>query len=450
MKIATWVLGLMLFGGMAQAQTATSTPAPLTPDGSKPAEPDPFAFADFSWTPAGYAPVDNPLATKYFIPEIRIDTAFHYEFNHPIDDTVSGSSEVFRSGEFQVTQLGVGGDFKYQNIGIRIMTQFGMYSVTTPRNDASPSRGQWDLASGYRYVSEAYGSYHFDVWNGINVQAGLFMSYIGLWSYYNFDNWTYQPSFVSSNTPWFFNGMRVQIFPNEHLKIEPWLINGWQSYGNFTGQPGVGGQILWRPYDSLSVVGNQYYGSDTLGNPFRKRVHTDDSVMVKYYENQSKTLSKAAASLTIDAGCEMGGGVNCASQYFLGFMAYNRLWFLQDHYGLTLGGGAIRNPGRYLVLLPPINGATASSGAPSYFTQNPGDQFDAWDYQVTADYMPTRNVTFRLEFCHRWASVPYFTGHGGVTPPGGNQGGPGSFVPGWAPDLAQSEERLTAAFMVRI
>lgn len=54
------------------------------------------------------------------------------------------------------------------------------------------------------------------------------MLYIGLFSYYNFDNWAYQPSYVSSNTPWFFNGLRVQIFPTAHLKIEPWFINGWQ------------------------------------------------------------------------------------------------------------------------------------------------------------------------------------------------------------------------------
>jgi len=44
------------------------------------------------------------------------------------------------------------------------------------------------------------------------VDAGIFMSYIGLFSYYQFDNWAYQPSYVSSNTPWFFNGVRVQIF----------------------------------------------------------------------------------------------------------------------------------------------------------------------------------------------------------------------------------------------
>ena len=112
------------------------------------------------------------------------------------------------------------------------MTQFGMYSTMTPRNDGSPGHvGQWNLADAYRYISEAYGGYHFNVLHGVNVDAGIFMSYIGLFSYYNFDNWAYQPSYVSSNTPWFFEGVRIQIFPSDKLKIEPWFINGWQSYG---------------------------------------------------------------------------------------------------------------------------------------------------------------------------------------------------------------------------
>lgn len=416
---------------------------------------DPFAFADFSWMPGNYGPSSSPFAGKYFTPELRLDTAYHQSFNNPQDDTISGSSEVFRHGELQIAQVGVGGDFNYDNVGFRLMTQFGMYSTTTPRNDASPSRGQWNLDNAYRYISEAYASYHLDVMNGINVQAGIMMSYVGLWSYYNFDNWTYQPSYVSSNTPWFFNGVRFQVFPSDKLKIEPWIVNGWQSYGKMNKNPGLGLQIQWRPTGSFSVVGNQYEGTDTstssgtLGNVERKRYHTDDSVMVKYLDNPGAMISKAAASLTIDAGCESGGGVSCNKQFFAGFMIYNRVWFDNDRFGLTIGGGAIRNPGRYLVLLPPINGATASSGTP-YFAENPGDQYTAWDTQITGDYMPTRNITFRLEFNRRVASVPYFTGAGGVTPPGGNNGAPGNLVAGWAPDLSKSESRITAAMMVRL
>jgi hypothetical protein len=312
------------------------------------------------------------------------------------------------------------------------------------------------------------------VMDGINIEAGIFMSYVGLWSYYNFDNWTYQPSYVSSNTPWFFNGVRIQIFPSDKLKIEPWLVNGWQSYGKFNEAPGLGLQILWRPVGWLSILGNQYFGTDTLGAPGRKRIHTDDSIMVKYYENPEGILSQAAASLTLDAGCEWGqssviGDVSCTggsapAQFFLGFMAYNRFWFLHNQFGFTFGGGAINNPGRYLVLLPPINGATAISGSP-YFPESPGTQYKAWDMQISADYSPVPFITFRLEYNHRAASVPYFSGPGGVTPPGGNNGSPAALVNSdgspcastcttpqaglWSPSLVPAEDRLSLAMMVK-
>ena len=425
---------------------------------------EPFAFADFTWLNGNARTKESPMDTKFFTPEIRADVDYIYDFNHPRDNTIGGSSEVFRANEVQVTQLGVGGDFHYDNVRARVMTQFGLYSQTTPRNDASPARGQWNLDNAYRYISEAYGGYHFNALHGINVDAGIFMSYIGLFSYYQFDNWAYQPSYVSSNTPWFFNGVRVQIFPTEHLKIEPWFTNGWQSYGRFNSRPGFGVQFLWRPNGWLSILGNQYaLGEDTLNTPGRIRYHTDDSIEVKYYDNQERFLDKAAFSLTGDMGCEHGGGVSCAGnsakgpkQSFLGYMFYNRLWFDNDKYGLTLGGGQINNPGRYLVLLPPINGATAASGTP-YFTQNPGDPYKAWDVSGTFDWMPSQYITFRWEYNHRAANVPYFSGSGGVTPTScptpvlGNNicGSPGAFVPGFTPDLRKTENRLNMAILVK-
>jgi hypothetical protein len=79
----------------------------------------------------------------------------------------------------------------------------------------------------------------------------------------------------------------------------------------------------------------------------------------------------------------------------------------------------MNNPGRYLTLLPPINNASATSGTP-YFTQNAGDRAQMHDGTVTFDYMPSQFITFRLEESYRYSDVPYRTGHGGITPPGGN------------------------------
>jgi len=394
----------------------------------KPEKIAPFSDWDWTWLNGNPRNKDTAFDSKFFTPEIRADVTYNYDFNKPVDNSEGGSSELFRSNEIQLEQLGIGGDFHLDNVRARFMTQFGMYSTATVRNDPSYSKGQWNIADADRYVSEAYGGYHINALDGINIDAGIFMSYIGLFSYYNFDNWAYQPSYVSSNTPWFFQGLRVQIFPTPHLKIEPWLINGWQSYGSSNSRKGLGGQIKWTPRPWMNIVSNNYgLGHDDLYIPQRARIHTDNSVEIKYFDKPGQTVDKMAFSFTGDLGCEFGGGVSCygdraggPKQSFVGFMLYDRTWFKKDTHGLTIGGGKINNPGRYLVLLPPINGETASSAAINapYFTGNPGDPFKAWDMSVTYDYMPKQWITFRWEYDYRHASVPYWSGRGGVTPPG--------------------------------
>src|ERR1700686_1228724 len=412
----------------AAAQARTSLP-------EKPKPTDPFAYADWTWLNGNPRNKDVVWDSKFFTPEIRMDIHYIQDLNHPRDDSMGGSTEIFRSNEIQVEQISFGGNFHWQNVNARILTMNGMFGVTTPRNDASAGRGQWDLRSAYKYVSEANAGYHFNVNHGLNIDAGIFVSYIGLFSYYNFDNWAYQPSYVSSNTPWFFNGLRIQWFPTDKLKIEPWIINGWQSYGRLGSKPGLGGQILYRPTEWLSLVFNNYgNGTDALGFPGRVRLHTDDSILVRYYNNPENTgLSKIAISLTGDLGCEYGGGVTChggkggPKQAFLGWMVYNRFWFHKDLFAITPGGGMMNNPGRYLTLLPPINGADAISGSP-YFTTNPGDKAHMWDATVTLQYMPKQYITWWAETGYRHADIPYFTGRGGITPPGGNTGSPSQYV----------------------
>jgi hypothetical protein len=424
---------------------------------------EPFP-GDWTWLNSNGHATDSPMSTKYFTPEFRADANYTIDYNHPSDDTLGGSTETFRSDEWQLEQISIGGDIRINNVRGRILTMDGLFATTTVRNDGSPNRGQWDLGGAYKYVSEAWGGYHWNVQHGLNVDAGIFVSYIGLFSYYNFDNWTYQPSFVSSNTPWFFNGLRIQYFPTAKLKIEPWIINGWQSYARYGSKPGLGGQILWRPKPYLDFVWNNYgLGEDDSANLGRSRVHADYSAQVKVYDQPKAFLDKIAFTVTGDAGCEYGGGpvsfatsdgalnkkglsplkgttdtynggVDChgskdgrPKQAFIGWMMYNRYWFKHDLYAVTLGGGQMSNPGRYLTLLPPINGATAITGSP-YYTENAGDRAQMHDGTITFDYMPSQFITFRLEEGYRYSDTPYWTGRGGITPPGGNTGAPADYA----------------------
>jgi hypothetical protein len=439
------------------AATAPTAPAKTPPPNVLPdalAAPDPpppgvdtvtpFAYADFSWM-NGQTRNNPVLDTKFYTPELRWDSYYMLDANQPIDHSMGGSTEQFRSGEFQIEQVSVGGDFHWENVQGRVLFMTGLFATTTPRNDASDGVGQWDLKDAYKYFSEGWAGYHWDGHNGhgFNVQVGIFVSFIGLFSYYNFDNWAYQPSYVSSNTPWFFNGLRFQYFATNKLKIEPWIINGWQSYAKYNGHKGLGGQILWLPTGNIKAVFNTYgNGTDDLGVAGRSRIHIDDSFLYKFYEKAgNKGLSKAAFTYTGDIGCEYGAGVSCMhntvynpttgkggpNQDFVGTMAYLRAWFDKDLYAFTLGGGVMSNPGRYLTLLPPINGATAQTGSP-YFEELPGDKAFMYDTNINFQWMPKPFITWWLEAGYRHSNVPYWSGRGGITPPAGNTLNPGDWV----------------------
>ena len=402
---------------------------------------------------------------KYFTPSILLDVNYTHSFNNPNDNTVVGSTALARNNEVQVSAVHFGGDFEYNGARARFMTQLGTRSTIVPRNDFSVFRGQYELANAYRYLSEAYTGYHIKKWYGINIDAGLFMSYLGLNSFYQAENWEYQASFTSDNTPWFFNGVRLQIFPTKHLKIEPWLINGWQSYGRFNAMPGVGGNITWCPNNNFKLLTNNYYGTDAAGIPERKRFHSDNSVLWRYYHKpNSNGITKMAFSLTADVGAEKGGGVNGfkngdstqgPAQYFVSTTFYNRVWFAKNKLAWTLGGGFMNNPGRYLVLYPtgqasplpnPLNPTQTAGAFP--FSANVGDQFSGWDCSTNIDFMPTQNLTFRIEAVHRRASVPYFAGKGGVTSQTGYSNV--ALDPNWKPDLVKSETRIIWALLFRL
>lgn len=440
---------LLLFLAAGSTVKAQDTLKTETASRSQGDSSQPFAWGDFTWLQGNSRLHNQVLDSKYFTGDVTVDVNYNFDFNHPVDHTTSGSTATFRSDEFNVSYIEAGGDFHDPESGarMRLMLQFGARATGVPRNDATPLRGQFDLYTALRYVTEGYAGMHLNSMHGINIDVGIFKSYVGLLSYNNFENWNYQPSFTSDNTPWFFTGVRIQTFPTDRWKMEYWLINGWQTYGMFNEQPGVGVQTIYRPEESVSLLASAYLGWDTPLAPGRIRFHSDNSVLIRYRNQPGSSIPKAAFSLTGDIGFENGDGVSPfggdsakPAQNFLSWMFYNRLWLGEnERFAWTCGGGMLHNPGRYLALLPPGAGV---------LTQNPGDQLDAWDFSTGFQFMPDEHVTWGLEFVHRQADQPYFAGHGGLTSPNGWNppiGDPAGFVG----DLVTSENRIIGSLIVR-
>jgi hypothetical protein len=448
-----------------------AAPAPGPFDGIAQTQSAPFSF-DFGWINGTSRQKKPVIDTPYFTGEFLVDVNYTTSQSNPIDHTVIGSTSIARSNEFSLAFLGLGGDFHIKNTRMRIMTQFGYRAVEIPRNDFSTFHGQFDLQNTLRYVSEWNGGYHFDVLHGFNIDAGIFMSYVGLFSYTAYENWMYVPSYTSDNTPWFFNGVRFQIFPTDFLKIEPWIINGWQSYAKFNDMPGFGGQVMFRPVEWISANSNDYFGFDAQDLAGLYRWHTDNSFNIRYYNNPNgKFITRLAASYTADQGGEHGDGVAfsgtskeghctvakpCPAR-FLSAMTYQRAWF-GDQFAVTIGGGYMTNPSRYLILTPtgnaqplpqPESTAQVAYTPPTNpYDINFGSLINMWDWEAGFQYMPSDYFTLDVEYNHRGSSVPFFNGHGGDTSPDGYISTPSG--PGWRADLQKSDDRIIIAWLVRL
>ena len=322
-------------------------PRPPAPE-EKPSEP--FAFGDFTWLNGSEPPDTRRCSTRpYFTGSFLLDVNYTASRRNPIDNTVVGSTALSRNNEFTLAFLGFGGDFHYENARGRLMTQFGVRSTLVPRNDVSTNRGQFDLQTALRYVSEAYGGYHWDVLHGINLDAGIFMSYVGLFSYDNFENWMYLPSFTSDNTPWFFNGMRLQVFPSDKLKIEPWLINGWQTYGKFNEMPGLRradplapDRVALGPLERLRRLGHAGHtraacaSTATTASQVRYLQRTPNGHLhprgvLGHRRHRRRERRRRRPLRRHRRRRGTAPTPPRARSTFLSWMAYNRLWFLGGH-----------------------------------------------------------------------------------------------------------------------
>jgi hypothetical protein len=291
---------------------------------------------------------------------------------------------------------------------------------------------------------EGAAGYHFDKWYGLNIEMGIFMSYIGLESYLLQENWSYQRSIVCEFTPFYFTGARAQIFPTKNLKTEIWLLNGWQTYNSWSKSIGIGSSSYYRPSENLQLVANFYLGRDTR-NSNRLRFHHDNSVVNRYYQNKAhKGISQAAFSINTHYGFQEGDGLKFGEQYMAGISIANRLWFKQNKLALTLRSDFITNPGGYLAFTPSPVTPNAFTDA---FARNPDQKVNLLQSTATFDIMPNDYVTFRFEYVFRVANVPYFAGPGGTTSPDGWVDTPTN---NWRPDLRKSENRFTVVANFRL
>ena len=419
----------------------------------------PFEGMDLTWVNGQNRQSAFPLQVKdkdgetVLTGTTLLDGYFNYNFARPLDHTQTISAVTARANEFSLALASAGIESNYKNIIGRLWVQTGSMLNVVQEADGSVLRGRNTSTGNLKFIREAAAGYHFNKAYGLNVELGIFMSFIGLESYVMQENWNYQRSLVCDFTPFYFQGARVQFYPTKNFKTELWVMNGWQTYNSVNKQPGFGSSNYFRPSENLQLVANFYYGNDSRPStdstakgraayPNIIRFHHDNSIVARYYhKDKTKALrgiTQAAFSLNNHYGFQSGEGLLARDNFMLGSSLANRVWFAKNKMAISARVGFVKNPSRYLSFSPSVVG----------FTNTDASKLTAKEVTLTYDIMPSDFVTFRFEYLHRSANVPYFAGPGGTTSPSGYADQP--LPANYTPDLRNYENRAILSVNFRL
>ncbi len=396
-----------------------------------------FGEFDFSWMNGNNPQPASLLATGPVTLSLYVDTYYEWQFHEPIDHTVFPTTTAPRHNEISLNLAHLGVDVTGLDGPIgRLYVQYGSTVETIAGQDTTTTRGFYLTNRLLQNVEQAAVGWHFHALHGINVEAGIFPSYVGLESYLPEENWAYNHAFISDWTPYYFFGLRTQLMLTRRLKLELWAVNGWQTFGEWHEARAGGYLANWRPREWLSLTNSLYAGSEAETDPHSLRLYTDNNLQVRYYTGTA--IRSLAFSVVADLGHEHRS--DAPSGYMGGVSVAHRIeWNARWKTTLRLDFAADQTQAISTKL--PV-------GSP--YTLPGTGKLVAGGATVTLDYWPSPWLLTRLEYSHRGANQPYFSGHGGITGPNGVPPVDAAAQASFQPDLQRSDDRIVGNLTLRL
>ncbi len=416
------------------APPATATPNPK--DQPLDVREAPFSDLDSSWLNGTNRQPASLLGAGPVTFSIYADAYYAYQFQHPIDHTIFPTTTAPRHNEISLNLAALGVDVTGLDGPIgRVYLQYGANTQTDTAQDKTLTRGYFLTSPAFTPIQQAAAGWHFHALHGINVEVGIFPSYVGMESYLPQENWNYTHPFISDFTPYYFAGSRTQIFPTEHVKVELWLVNGWQTLGQWHESRAGGYVVQWRPGSHFLLGHDSYIGQDDPNDDSSVRLYTDNYAQIQYFKRDHALLRSLAIAAVADVGYETHRGL--PDGVMTGYSLTHRAE-LGSMWALTFRGDIYYDKTQSVILQLPID---------SPYSLPDKGAFLGGGFTSTLDFLPSPWIVWRLEYAHRAANIPYFSGSGGITGPNGV---PATTPTLFQPDLRKSDDRILFNVTLRL
>lgn len=196
---------------------------------------------------------------------LTVDGYYGYNFNQPVGRVNLLRAYDVSSNSFSLNQATVilerAADLSAgRRFGARLDLMYGQATETLQGSAANELRPQ-----AYRPVFQAYGTYIFPLGSGLTVDFGKWASSLGVEGNYNKDQINYSRSYWFNFLPFYHMGFRTSYNLTQKVNVAYWLVNGAQQTEDFNGFKSQAFIFTLKPASTVSWNVNYYFGEEQPG-----------------------------------------------------------------------------------------------------------------------------------------------------------------------------------------
>lgn len=182
---------------------------------------------------------------------------YAWSFAEPSNGIIDLRGFDNRHNSFNLSNVVLDAHWDYEGVNGRITLQWGSTPATYYLAETNaPSLGTGVGAQSqslWQLVQQAYVGYRIPIGEGLNVQAGLFLSPIGAEGMAVKDGWFYSRTNLFYGFPFYHTGIRISYPITEQLTATVMLVNGWNTVLDNNSEKTIHAQLAYTIPDLLSA-----------------------------------------------------------------------------------------------------------------------------------------------------------------------------------------------------
>ncbi|MEO8801605.1 MAG: outer membrane beta-barrel protein [Polyangiaceae bacterium] len=342
----------------------------------------------------------KPSWTPKVTPVGYVEAYWAWNFNRPSNDITNYRGFDNRHNSITLSNAALGATFESGPVGGKIMLQVGSQPSTAYASEPVLGGASGANATGpdlWKHIQEAYLTYRIPAGKGIDLQAGIVASPVGIEYLAVKDNWNWSRSNLFFALPAYHTGLRATYAWTDEVSTTASVFNGWNDVVDNNEEKSVEANVNYKRGSfagQLLYFGGVERPSGAAEGPYWR--HTFDALA---QVDATKWLSFMGEA---DAGFEPN---RFGTASWIAYAGYARV---QPLHGLFVAGRFDRFAEH---VAADANGASTPLfwGGASWVSSG----------TLTVEERPAEGISFRLEGRHDVSSKPLFFGQN-VTGDGSN------------------------------